>query len=158
VLLNPLFALYRLHEISPAFSTTQWSALTHPGTASYHPAWGPLLLFELSGQLALLVLALVTAWMFFRRRTNAPFLFVGFLVGALLFRLADLGLVHLAGVPDISVDASDLSDLGRAAVQLAIWGGYFALSRRVRLTFVRRRGDRGRDSAGPPLATAAATA
>jgi len=70
-------------DLLTAFSKDVWTLLTTPGTEAYHPLNAPILLFELVGNLILLVASLVLAVLFFQKRRVVPILAVSVL-GALL--------------------------------------------------------------------------
>ncbi|MGH7167368.1 MAG: DUF2569 family protein, partial [Nitrospiraceae bacterium] len=54
-------------DLLPAFSEDGWALLTTPGTPVYHPLNAPILIFELWGNILLLVGALILAVEFFRK-------------------------------------------------------------------------------------------
>lgn len=124
-------------DLLPVFSSDIWALLTTPGSDAYHPLNGPVLLFELLGNAVLLVCSIVLAAMFFQRRQQFPVLGVSFLVGALLFYLADyfaaLQLPSAAGENDL---LSNLDLIGAFFV-CAVLVPYFLVSKRVKTTFVR---------------------
>ena len=67
LVLTPLRTLVFLGKnFYPIFTTGAWSVLTTPGTKAYHPLWAPVLIFELVGNLVLIVFSVIVAVSFFR--------------------------------------------------------------------------------------------
>ncbi len=138
VLVSPFVALWPLYEGVEAYMHPSWQALTHPGGASYHAAWAPLLLFELAVQLAMFALALLALVLFVRKRTSAPAAYTALLVSGLALSVVDLALIATLELPGTEVSAADRIELTREFFSGLIWGTYMLTSRRVGSTFVRR--------------------
>jgi hypothetical protein len=138
VVIYPLRLLgFILDDLLPVFSRDVWSVLTAPGSNVYHPLNGPVLLFELLGNLVLLICSIILAVMFFQRREQFPFLGVSFLVGAFLFYLADyFAALQLPSVAS-QEDSGSVLDLAGALPVCAVLVPYFLTSKRVKATFVR---------------------
>jgi hypothetical protein len=81
-----------------------------------------------------ILFCLVVAGFFFRKHRWAPYFFIAFLIGNVMFGGFYL-LMHLAAPDPDSSDAP--KEFRRALVPACIWIPYFLRSRRVRLTFVR---------------------
>ena len=122
---------------SPSFGAVKWHALTHAGGVSYHPLWGPILIFELLGQLTTLALAIMALLLFFQKRRLFPRLFIGLLVFNALFVIADTIGVQLLNTGSSKADAAVARNLFAVAIGCSIWIPYMLQSRRVKATFVR---------------------
>lgn len=128
-----------LMEFPSAFGSQRWLALTLPGGDAYHPAWAPLLIFELLGNFATFGLVIVLLVLFAQRRSSVPRLFITLVAANALLALVDT--VALATIPA----AADVKSPTRSAgmfwqlVIAATWAAYFLRSRRVAATFVERR-------------------
>lgn len=123
-------------DLLPAFSKEGWALLTTPGTAFYHRLNAPILIFELAGNLLLLVGSLILAVEFFRKRKRVPLMVVGFLVFALLFYVGDYFAAHLLASVASQGESEPVWDLVIAAVTCASLVWYFLASKRVKGTFV----------------------
>ncbi|HJW11212.1 MAG TPA: DUF3857 domain-containing protein [Albitalea sp.] len=145
VLLSPLRLAGTIAQVLPSYGAAHWANLTTVGSASYHPLWAPLLLFELAINLGLIVFSLLLLVLFFQKRRSVPRVFIGFV--AAVFVAEALDLAASASVPAVGgPDAKDWDELVRSGLSLAIWGSYFSVSRRVKATFVH-----GRREPTPPL-------
>ncbi|MBX3745380.1 MAG: DUF2569 family protein [Verrucomicrobiae bacterium] len=133
--------LVRLHGLWGAregfFSMEVWRAVTTPGSEAYHPAFGALLVFEVTINTWLLSLNLLAITLFFRRHRVFPAVMMTLLIGNALF----LGIDEVWGntIPSVAENADTASkrDLIRAGVAAVIWTTYLLRSRRVTATFVR---------------------
>jgi hypothetical protein len=109
------------------------------------------LLFELVGNAAWLTGYGVLAVLFLQRRSSAPHVFIAVAMGGLLLTGLDLMLAGMIPKAAQSVSAKDWGGLVRQGLSSILWTSYFLRSRRVRATFVERRGGRTPEPA-PPLA------
>ena len=138
VVLLPLrLAEFIAADLLPAFSKDVWSLLTMPGTEAYHPLNAPILVFELAGNLVLLVASLVLAVLFFQKRRLVPILTVIFLVSSFLFYVGDYFAARQLPAFASQEDAESKLDLVGALLVCAVAVPYFLTSRRVKETFVR---------------------
>jgi len=124
-------------DLLPAFSKEGWALLTTPGTTFYHPLNVPVLIFELVGNVLLLVGSVIIAVEFFRKRKRVPLMVVGLLLFALLFYAGDYFAAHLLVAVASQGESEPVLDLVIAAVVCALLVGYFLVSKRVKGTFVR---------------------
>lgn len=137
VILFPLQVVGTLAvDLLPAFSEDGWALLTTPGTPVYHPLNAPILIFELWGNILLLVGALILAVEFFRKRKRVPLMIVVFLLFALLFYVGDYFAAHLLAAVASQGESEPVLDLAIAALGCAILVWYFLVSKRVKGTFV----------------------
>ncbi|MGH7205146.1 MAG: DUF2569 domain-containing protein [Nitrospiraceae bacterium] len=138
IALLPLrLAEFIVADLLPAFSKDVWSLLTRPGTEAYHPLNAPILLFELVGNLVLLVGSIVLAVLFFQKRRLVPILAVSFLVFAFLFYVGDYFVARQLPAVTSQEDMESKLDLAGALLVCAVGVPYFLVSRRVKETFVR---------------------
>src|SRR3954453_17432059 len=82
--------------------------------------------------------SLMAAWIFaaimlFRHKRLYPRLFVALIVITLIGTVLDLAVAALAF--DATIDGKDLAGVVRAVFQLAIWGPYMYMSKRIKNTF-----------------------
>ncbi len=123
-------------EMWPIFSQGHWDTLTNPASHAYHRLWGPLLVFEVIGNLLVIVLGITALWFFMRRSHLAPKLVISWLVLGLVFIASDFFLSDLIPAVAKQADPSSAKELGRAIFGALIWIPYFMVSKRVKATFV----------------------
>lgn len=119
-----------------------WAEFTTPGAAYYHPLMGPLLMFELIGNSAFALSALVMLVLLFTKSRWFPRGMIAMYVASVLFLGADLFIGMQVPAVAQEIGAS-VTALVRAIFAAAIWIPYLLVSKRVRNTFVDRR-DSGR--------------
>jgi len=120
----------------PIFMDGRWDVLTTPGTEVYHWLWGPLLLYEVLGNIAFLVAHVWLLVIFFKRSRVFPKLFIWVFVLKVPFMLSDTLLCSVVA-PDVPVfDPDTVRELGKSIVVALIWVPYMLVSRRVKNTFV----------------------
>jgi len=120
------------------FSEASWRSLTVPGGEHYDPFWAPALLTQLLGSIALLVLLVLLAKLFFQRRTSAPRVFIAFLIGHVALSVVSQVLVDGVEERSAADTAKQWVDLVGFGVVSAAWSWYFVVSERVQATFTRR--------------------
>ncbi|HEV2210279.1 MAG TPA: DUF3857 domain-containing protein [Verrucomicrobiae bacterium] len=133
LILSPLRMLYYLSHSVKSFSPATWHALTSQKGMSYNPAWGPLLVLELLGQITVLTLSIFALVLFFQKRRVFPGWFIGLLVFNGIFVLADVLGVGLVKAPD---PGKVFRHVAQVAVGCSVWIPYMLRSRRVKATFV----------------------
>ena len=123
-------------ETLPLYAASTWAYLTTPGTGGYHAMWAPVLIFELVANVSLMVLGVLLALTFFRRKRVFPGLFVVVMIAQLLANTADVLLTST--IPAAAADSATAvaSSTVRNWVIGMIWIAYMFRSRRVRNTFV----------------------
>jgi hypothetical protein len=125
-----------LTEDWPIFQDNTWEQLTTPGTAAYHYLWAPVLTFEIIARLLIIVLAIVTLVLLFRKSKKTPSFAIalwsiGAIYALMLYFLADL-------IPAVAEQSNPYDPMRLWAIaSAAIWIPYFIFSRRVKATFVR---------------------
>jgi uncharacterized protein DUF2569 len=125
-----------MNTILPVFEGDTWSALTVPGSESYHPLWGPLLTFELVGNCAFIVFAAALLFPFFGKRASFPKLIIIFWITNLLFVAGDAMLGNLIPFVAAQDDPTTRMEIMKTVIASAIWIPYFRISKRVKNTFV----------------------
>ena len=137
LILNPIRLLvFLVQTYPPIFQTGAWEALTTPGSESYHQLWAPLLIFEVAGNIAVIVASLALLVLFFRRSRHFPKLFVAFALINLVFVILDAWLGSLVITDEPMFDPVTARELGRSLIAVLVWVPYMFRSRRVRNTFV----------------------
>jgi hypothetical protein len=121
-LISPLLTLYGAYASASAIT----SSLS--GTLIF------FIVIEVLFNLGLAVGWIVAAVDLFRHKRRFPKLYVGLLIVTLVGVVIDLAVAAL--LFSSSVDASDVKQVVRTVIQLAIWGPYMAKSTRVKNTFV----------------------
>ena len=137
VVMNPLFLLVSVGgDLLPLFFSDTWTMLTTPDSAAYHPMWAPLLIFELIGNVGLLLFSVVVAVLFFQKRKLLPKVIIAFMLSSLTFVVADHFLANTIPFIANAADSELTIAIIRSAVTCIIWIPYFLLSKRVKGTFV----------------------
>lgn len=134
-ILQPLRLGVGFSALIGTYSIQNWNMLTQPGADAYHVLWAPILLFELAANLTLIIGAVLSAVLFFQRRTSAPLFVVCFLWLVPALAITDTvvsGLVLPEGARE-----NQMSQIVGALVGAAIWTAYFQVSKRVKSTFRR---------------------
>jgi hypothetical protein len=120
------------------FSLQIWELVTMPTSASYHPLYGPLLIYEVFSNIIMFGLNLFTLCLFFKKHRAFPKVFIALALCNALFLILD----HIGGgmIPSIYSSknhAKGQSDVIRALFYAVIWISYMLKSRRVKATFVK---------------------
>ena len=129
--------LFLVQDLAPAFTGEAWALLTTAGSPAFDPLNGPLLIFELVGNVVLLGSSTMAAVLFFRRRRRFPLAAIVLLIGAMLFYLADDLLARQILAVASQADAGSNLDLYGAGIVCAVVIPYLLRSDRVKATFVR---------------------
>lgn len=146
IIISPILILVGVYtSFVPLFTDGTWQALTQPDSYAYHPMWGPLIAFEVLGNVALVALVIWLGWLFFRYDERTPRMYILYLLVTPAFLIADLILAgQMPGMEE--PDPIVVRDTGRSLVQAAIWIPYFLKSERVKNTFTKYAG-----SDSPPV-------
>jgi hypothetical protein len=129
----------RLGQIIPSwdsyFSLYAWQSAAVPGGAQYHPLYGPLLIFELLGNILLLTVNVLLIFLFFKRRFHFPRLYIAFVWSNAAFLMIDS--VAAQSIPFLAAEEqrSAFRDAYRAVFHALLWGTYMFTSKRVKATF-----------------------
>jgi transglutaminase-like putative cysteine protease len=119
------------------FSIQVWQTVAMPQGESYHPFNGPLLIFELLGNIFFFGLNLLVLCLFFTKRRAFPGLYIGFILCHAAFVILDD--VGCALIPSLRSSASGKihTEAIYATFDAIIWCLYMVKSRRVKATFVK---------------------
>ena len=135
LIISPIFQAAHILRSLRSFGLWRWEALTSPGGTAYHPAWAPLLILELFGEMSILILTILVLVLFLQRRRVVPVLFIALLLASLVFVVGDMiGLQIIKTIPETTKTLL-LRNLLAAIIGCAIWIPYMLLSRRVKATF-----------------------
>jgi hypothetical protein len=118
------------------FALWKWTELTHSDGMSYHPMWAPLLIFELLGQITIIILILFALVSFWQKRRVFPRWFIALLVINSVFVLGDVFGLELVNKASATTRATHVRTFLQVALGCGIWIPYMCTSRRVKLTFV----------------------
>ncbi len=137
IVLSPIaLTIGIVRDILPAFGADVWPLLTTPGNPIYHPLWKPLIIFELVADLILVAASIYILVLFFGKKRRLPRTMIAWLVAMVAVQVIDMLLAMQIPAAADSTEPSDYRDLVRAVIACAIWAPYFAMSRRVKNTFV----------------------
>ena len=134
---GPIRLVITMGKSIGTFSLWKWHALTTSGGVSYNPLWGPLLTFELLGQISILILDFFVLVLFFQKHRLFPRWFIALLVLNAAFVLGDMVGAHFLGVSSPTSAARHLQNIMSAVIGCGIWIPYMCVSQRVKATFVR---------------------
>lgn len=126
-------------DFLPLFTDGTWTALTNPGSEYYLPGWGALLLFEIMGNVFVILLDLVLVGLFFMESPRFPILFICFLAFNALFTVVDLAWARAIIPLDAQMGLDGLREVTRAVGAAVVWIPYIVKSRRVKNTFAHKR-------------------
>ncbi len=137
IVITPIrIAMFMLPTYYEIFSTGIWEALTTSGSEAYNSLWAPILILEIIGNSAMLLVWLYIAYLFFSKKMIFPKWYIGLAVFSLAFIVADAFAIKLV-MPDEPVfDPDTTKELFRSLFMVAVWVPYMLLSKRVKATFV----------------------
>ncbi len=119
------------------FSNAAWQAVAVPGAEHYHSLYGPLLIFEVLGNVIFTALNILAIGLFFTKRRIFPKVYITLMIGTALFFLVD----EIAGnaIPYEAQQSrgTPLRTVVRSVVQAILWSSYILKSKRVKATFIR---------------------
>lgn len=149
VLLVPVVRLAVASTELLSWDQSIWISRTHPDYEDYHLLWEPSVLIETVFLWSMIPYAILLVVLFFQKRTSFPLL----MTGRMVFDFVTAGIVlamfiQIDGLSDEVQDALSRDLLHQVLFSL-IWIPYLAVSKRVKLTFVHRRG--GKAATPPPL-------
>ena len=122
---------------SEIFSNGSWDVLTTPGTEAYNPLWGPILIGEISINVALVIAWLFIAFLFFSKKKAFPKWYIGILLFTLAFILMDTLAIKSVMPNEPVFDPETIKELGRTLIVTLIWVPYMLVSKRVKATFIK---------------------
>lgn len=135
LVVTPILLLLTLvRDLLPALRPEVWQLLTEPASDAYHPTWAAVIIYELLANIGFLVLTLWLGFLFVRKSSRTPTVFISWLFISIAVQTVDLLLTQ--SIPMVAEDsASSATGIFRGIIQAAIWIPYFLRSERVRNTF-----------------------
>ena len=138
IIASPIKISFQIYPVySKLFTDGSWAALTTPGTESYHPLWAPILISEISINVALALTWLFIAFLFFAKKRFFPKWYIGIFVFTLAFMLVDAVAIRAVLPNEEIFDPDTIKELARTLVTMLIWVPYMLMSKRVKATFVK---------------------
>jgi hypothetical protein len=138
LVVTPLRIGYFMATVNwPLLRDGSWTILTTPGTASYHPLWGPFLIIEMIGNLGSIILAVIALILMLRKSRKTPKFAIALYTWSLIFVAGDMFAQSLIPALAAEPDPDSARELTRSVIAALIWIPYFLVSKRVRNTFVR---------------------
>ena len=130
-------SLFILSDFVPIFTDGTWQALTVVTSSSYHALWAQLIIFEMTGNLAIIILSLVTMYFMFRKSKRTPTVAITWYAVGFVFVVADFFLASMIpAIADMPTDFETVKEISRASFGVLIWIPYFLFSKRVKATFI----------------------
>ena len=129
--------VFLITELIPALSPENWSALTSPTSANYHPYFAHLVMTELIGNICFFIFSICLLMLFFQQRKYAPKLIILFFAGNLVFVSFDYFVTTFIIIRPDSINMEAAINFTRTMVASLIWIPYFMFSKRVKRTFVK---------------------
>jgi hypothetical protein len=127
---------FLMQDYLPMFQDGTWETLTTPGGEAYNVVWGPLLVFEIIGNLGFVGASLYLLVLFLNRSRLFPRVYIGYTVANLFFILGDAWLTSFALIDQPIFDEETMGEFLRALVVTLVWVPYMFKSKRVKNTFV----------------------
>lgn len=121
---------------TPLFQDGLWAQLTSPSSSNYVPGLSGILIFEIIGNICLLVAWIYMAIRFFGKKINSPKFYTVLSICSVVFIIIDAVAVT-AVMPHIPLmDAETGKELFRGLFACCVWAPYLIKSKRSRETFV----------------------
>ena len=116
-----------------------WASVTQATSEQFDPLWEPAAIINFASLCALLPLEILLAVLFFKKRTSLPWLLSVYF--ALVFVASSGVTLMFSAISTMDQDfvKESYGDVGKVFVGALVWIPYLFLSKRVALTFVRRR-------------------
>jgi hypothetical protein len=125
-----------VRDLLPAFEGETWKVITTQGSAVYHPALPPLLIFEVVGNIFLVLFTCYVIYLFFNKSRKLPRMMIAWLLITAAIVAIDTFWGLLVPIVAADANAAYFKDLVRNVIAVAIWVPYFNVSKRVKNTFV----------------------
>jgi hypothetical protein len=119
------------------FSLQVWQSFALPQSDQYHPAYAPLLIVELLGNIALFGINLLAVGLFFTKRKAFPKVFLLLLWASAILIVGDELVCRQIPFLAKESNAASFRLMTRSVSCALLWSAYTLKSRRVKATFVR---------------------
>jgi len=140
VVLGPIRLLVTAIPVfQPIFTDGTWAALTTVGSEVYNPLWAPLLIGEISYNVAIFLASLYLAFLFFTKHYRFPVVYISIVVVSLVFIVLDAWFIQFIVPNEPMFDPATLKEFLRVLIAGIIWVPYMLLSKRVKATFVEKK-------------------
>lgn len=138
VTLNPVVMMYDVASLAGTyFSNWYWHEYAMPQGGGYHPLFGPVIIFELLGNITFAGMSVVMVYLFYAKRMLFPKFYIVFALSFLVFLVLDEILCRQISTLNFEGDTEGIKAIVRSIVQCLVWIPYMLVSKRVKLTFVR---------------------
>ncbi len=135
IVLTPFIYLYSIIEQKQYFDSSWISTFASSASDSYIPAFEPLILSEIGTNVFCLIISIMMAYVYFKKRAILPKLYVAFSIVTIFIVFFDGYLTNnqllAAGYDKLQPDGT----VFKAGLKAVVWGTYFCVSERVRSTF-----------------------
>lgn len=142
VFIRPVFRMVSLGQGLFDLDLNVWNELTTSGNENYHILWGPTILGSLMADAIMLSLEILLIVLYIQLRTSFPKI----LTAELLYLFVETGILFSVFQVLPGLDHATKLETGKfvlqATIAVLIWVPYLTVSKRVRNTFVKRRGKR----------------
>ena len=136
--MRPWLILYPMvSNAATYFDRRIWALYTTPGSPDYSLGMAVLLAYDVVVNLGLVVLDVFAAFLFFKRRREAPRTMIALIAASLIVTVVGLGSAYFVPGTSAADHAQNAKGLWQNMIAALIWIPYFFTSRRVRETFVR---------------------
>ncbi|WP_180147269.1 DUF2569 domain-containing protein [Desulfoluna butyratoxydans] len=119
------------------FTNGSWEMLTTPGTEAYNSLWAPILIGEISINVAMILVWGFIAFLFFSKKENFPKWYIGIILFTTAFILADAFSIKLVMPDEPIFDPDTVKEFSRSLIVTFIWVPYMLTSKRVKATFIK---------------------
>lgn len=138
IVFSPILMIVQTYPVySEMFSNGSWEVLTTPGSRAYNPFWAPILICEITINIALFITWLFVAFLFFSKKKIFPRVYIGVLLFTLVFLLVDAFSIKLVLPNEPVFDPDTSKNIIRSLVVTLVWVPYMFMSKRVKATFVK---------------------
>jgi hypothetical protein len=137
VILNPVRLAFGLvTTYSAFFSSGVWEKLTNPVSTDYHPLWSVILISESVISCLLLLAWLYMPILFFKKKKQFPWWFIGILSASFVFSVADNLVISSVLPTGRPLNFLASRETLQAFMVAVIWIPYMLISKRVKATFI----------------------
>lgn len=137
VVIGPIRLLASLvPTYKPIFENGTWEALTTPGSESYNPYFGSLLIGEIAYNTIMVAICIYLIYLFFSKHYFFPKLYIGIVVVSIIFIPLDAWIVTKVFPGESMFDPDTTKEFLRSLITGVIWIPYMLVSKRVKVTFV----------------------